>query len=194
MRAAAVFLLILLGVGLIWMKSRRDSSAPLEDLSGQISQVDLPSVTHSDAAEVFRKAFWRNPSDEDEILHAERREWIAEGHVRKWQWFLEVDASPELLKYLRDENSFDLTRATNAPPIEQVPDWFSPDSSAREIYHSSEGDMILMFSKEGSQLFAMGAGGGFRSGAPEVSEQTTLSTPYVEGRLPPKSPPHPEAK
>ena len=53
--------------------------------------------TNDDPQEVFQRAFWRRPTADERILHAERREWVSEEDgVRRWQWFLAVEPSGAL--------------------------------------------------------------------------------------------------
>jgi len=60
-------------------------------------------------AEIFRRAFWRQPTPADRIVHAERREWKdAADAVQRWQWFLQVEPGPALLAALRDPAVFGL--------------------------------------------------------------------------------------
>src|SRR6187397_2142386 len=56
-------------------------------------------VVLTDPLKIFQKAFWRSPNANDQILHAERREWPGEDGVGKWKWFIVLQPSPELGKY-----------------------------------------------------------------------------------------------
>jgi hypothetical protein len=46
--------------------------------------------------EVFRRALWRQPSQEDAIHNAERRKWADAGGVTRWEWFLSITPGPTL--------------------------------------------------------------------------------------------------
>ena len=79
------------------------------------------------APEVFRRAFWRDPSPEDRIPHAERREWISDNdNVRRWQWFLAVERGSVLTTRLRTGNPFNLARIATVLPATALgtPSWF----------------------------------------------------------------------
>ena len=152
-------------------------------------KVDPPSSTQVDPVEIFQKAFWKRPTAEDKIHHAERREWADAGGVKKWQWFIVVEPSPELLKHLRDDNAFALKPATDLPAIRDAPDWFSFDPGSVEIMTSPNNHtMSLLFSKTKRLLHATGAGGGFHAGVAEPDSPQT-EAPSTNGRLPLTRPP-----
>ena len=125
-------------------------------------------VLKSDPGEIFSRAFWRRPAAGDKILHAERREWTesaADGPAH-WQWFLNVEASPELLAWLRDKNPFSLRPAdkvnTEAPPA-----WWPKDLSGWEIRNGGPGgSFTILFSRNSSRLCATDSGAGFTPAAP----------------------------
>ncbi|MFT5191293.1 MAG: hypothetical protein ACI9DF_006049 [Verrucomicrobiales bacterium] len=60
------------------------------------SKPESPTVADEAAIEVFQRAFWKRPTSEDKILHAERREWTGDDGQLQWHWFLVVELSPEL--------------------------------------------------------------------------------------------------
>jgi hypothetical protein len=122
--------------------------------------------TTGDAQEIFRRAFWREPSTADQILHAERREWISETDgVRRWQWFLCVKPGPELAEWLRTENPFltlPIDPSTYQPPATS-PDWFAAASTqTAEIHRNSDSGLTLLFDPKNNLLHATDAGHGFR--------------------------------
>jgi hypothetical protein len=125
-----------------------------------------PTTTNGNATEVFQRAFWRRPSPTDKILHAERREWTGDGGVKKWQWFIVVEPSPELVKHLREENAFGLTAASSVGKIENPPVWFTPPAGA-DIFQAPNGNLRLVFSKSQPLLYATDLGEGFASATPE---------------------------
>ena len=148
-----------------------------------------PTTTSTEPVEIFQKAFWKRPTANDKILHAERREWADAGGVKKWQWFIAVQPSPELVKHLREDNAFNLVHATAADPIEGGPSWFSFDSKGADILQSPLGGMRLIFSQTGNVLYATDSGGGFHAGAPEAPRP--LPATVATSRLPLTPPPNP---
>jgi hypothetical protein len=149
-----------------------------------------PTLTLNDAEEIFKKAFWRRPSPTDQIQHAERHEWRdADGLVR-WQWFLVVSASPELIKYLRDDNAFGLVPASTVPMISEAPAWFRFKPEDLTVLQASNAGIRLMFSKSDNTIYATDSGRGFTKGAPEPPPATQgAQTP---GRIPSSPPPRPK--
>lgn len=149
---------------------------------------DPPTSVLNDPVEIFQKAFWRRPTAGDKILHAERREWADVDGVKKWQWFIIVEPSPGLVKYLREDNAFSLAAAASVPVIKNSPTWFAIDYGDTEILQAPNGSMCLFFSKSKQLLHATDSGGGFHAGAPE-SAKPVATSPEVKGRLPLTLPP-----
>ena len=150
-----------------------------------------PTQSVTDAAEVFKRAFWRRPSGEDEILHAERHEWSDADGVARWQWFIVVKASPGLLKDLRDDNTFGLVAAASGPAATDAPAWFEFNPEDVSEMHSRDSGLRLMFSKGDNTLYATASGYGFTKGAAEPTP--VIRTAPISGRLPSTSPPTPES-
>jgi hypothetical protein len=149
-----------------------------------------PTLTLNDAEEIFKKAFWRRPAPPDQIQHAERHEWRDADGLERWQWFLVVSASPELIKYLRDDNAFGLVPASVAPVVSEVPAWFRFKPEQFTTLQASHAGMRLMFSKSDNTLYATDSGRGFTKGAPEPPPATQgAQTP---GRIPSSPPPRPK--
>ncbi|MGJ8640340.1 MAG: hypothetical protein ACSHYA_13210 [Opitutaceae bacterium] len=147
-------------------------------------------ASYEDAAEVFKQAFWKRPSAGDRILHAERREWEGEDGILQWQWCIEVEPSPALLKYLRDDNAFGLS--TGAKIEWEAPaDWFPESADELAVMQSVDGSMTLLFSQSGDKLYGIGSGGGFRPGAPTPPKPETAQTESA-GRIPRTPPPNPQ--
>ena len=129
--------------------------------------------TDTEATAVFQKAFWREPTPADRILHAERREWVGERDgVRRWQWFIMLEPGPELLDWLKDRNPFGLAPAQPAAvrldPATQ-PDWFPAEAIAlrnAEFSQSADGAMVLMFEQTTGRLYASDRGHGFAAATP----------------------------
>jgi hypothetical protein len=184
--SAAVALGILLSsCGREAVKSEQSDQS---DLS--LPQLQPPTQTLSDATEIFKRAFWRRPTAEDKILHAERREWTDDDGLEKWQWFLAVEPSTALLNYLRKDNPFSLVPLGTAPEIEDAPAWFTFQGDEVDSLHAPHGRMLLIFSKTNYLLLATDSGGGFYPGAQEPMEQTPVIQ-SSSGRFPSMPPPHP---
>lgn len=136
-----------------------------------------PSMTSTaDHAEVFRRAFWRQPTAADRILHAERRihpaptDDAAAGE--SWQWFIQLHPSPELLAALRDPDNLNLLalpsgitpRAWPTTP-DSPPAWFPRHDSLApaelEILQSPFSGLTVLYYANGDVLFATDHGAGF---------------------------------
>ena len=88
-----------------------------------------PTSTVTDPALVFQKAFWKRPSPEDQILHAERREWQDKDGLSKWQWFIAVKPSPALVDHLITDNAFMLApRSGRREHADDPPKWFPTEA------------------------------------------------------------------
>lgn len=152
-----------------------------------------PDQIQRDATEIFKKAFWKRPSPEDQILHAERHEWRDETGVTRWQWFLVVDPSPALIHRLRDENVFSLIPG-EFQAVDEHPHWFRFNTENTTTLRSNKAGLQLTFDETCSRLYACSAGLGFRK-AIQLKQGETLETsvaPLPSGRLPTTSPPVPD--
>jgi hypothetical protein len=149
-----------------------------------------PTLTLTDGEEIFKKAFWRRPSPADQIQQAERHEWRDADGLERWQWFLVVSASPELIKYLRDDNAFGLVPASAAPVVSEAPAWFRFKPEDVTVLQASHAGMRLMFSKSDNTLYATDSGRGFTKGAPEPPPATQGA--QSPGRIPSSPPPKPK--
>ena len=187
---AVIAALSLLWFGRQWLDGRR--KPPVEQPSLEAPKVDPPTKVENDPVKVFQRAFWASPTDDDEILHAERREWSDAQGVRKWQWFLVVEPSAALLKRLRDDNAFGLAPASSAADIADAPKWFAFDAKEIVVMKSPRSDMQLIFSKGGKVLHATDSGLGLRPGVPEPVKQAPPSSAPASGRLPSTPPPTPK--
>lgn len=150
-----------------------------------------PAAVKIDPAEVFQRAFWQPPGAGDHILHAERREWTDPAGLKKWQWFLVVELSPGLVKYLRQDNAFGLVPVREVPDMADAPPWFAFRPDEVDVLQAPHGNLNLFFSKTQRLLHATSSGTGFRPGAPEAVKATP---PFQlpSGRLPTRPPPTPE--
>ena len=173
------------------MSAGRSSEAAPEAGTSVVGGSEPPTKTVTDTVEIFKRAFWRRPAPEDEILHAERQEWSDAEGLQRWRWFLVVKASPALVKNLREENAFGLLPSEPVPPPGDAPGWFAFQAGDFELLQSPDRSMRLFFSKTDNTLYATAAGRGFTRGAPEAPPpaQAAPST----GRLPTTSPPNPES-
>ena len=158
------------------MSAGRSSEAAPEAGTSVVGGSEPPTKTVTDTVEIFKRAFWRRPAPEDEILHAERQEWSDAEGLQRWRWFLVVKASPALVKNLREENAFGLLPSEPVPPPGDAPGWFAFQAGDFELLQSPDRSMRLFFSKSDNTLYATPA-------------QTTPTT----GRLPTTSPPNPES-
>jgi hypothetical protein len=150
---------------------------------GKIELAGKPVVSN-DPVVVFQKAFWKRPGTTDRILNAERREWIGEHGVTRWQWFLEVTPSPELIRYLREENAFGLNLIPAADIPQDAPEWFIRDTTATSIL-ANAGGMRLIFTEGDAKLFATSSGGGLRPGTPEAAKPAKSSGGFRMPASPP---------
>jgi hypothetical protein len=182
----------LIAAWLGWQMSagRSPEVAPEQEKSVALES-EPPTKTVTDAVEIFKRAFWRRPVPEDEILHAERQEWSDAEGLQRWRWFLVVKASPALTKNLREENAFGLLPSEPVPPPGDVPSWFAFQAGDFELLQSPDRSMHLFFSKNDNTLYATAAGRGFTRGAPAAP--LPAQGAQAPGRLPATSPPNPES-
>lgn len=168
-----------------------ERSADQSDPTDPTDQSDVPTTTHTEASEVFKRAFWKRPTPEDKILHAERREWADEDGVDRWQWFIAVDPSPEFASYLFGQNPFSLIEPDEgaAMPIHRVPEWFPKSAKALEIRQSPDGAMLILTDPDSGRLFATAQGHGFAKAVEMPTPSPAQSSP-ASGRIPTTPPPH----
>ncbi len=160
-----------------------------------IVKIDSPPPTGvlTDPVKIFQRAFWRSPAPDDRILHAERREWSDSGGLKRWQWFIAVEPSPALMKYLRADNAFGLVPFPMKLDLTGPPEWFAFSPAEVDVLAAPRGNLRLIFSKTKNQLFAMDSGSGFQPGA--TAAPAPSGPPVtVSGRLPAVSPPTPSVR
>lgn len=191
MRRAPLISAVLAGVlGLLGYRLAAPSgheAAPAAPVAGTLPP---PSVTSTDPVAVFQKAFWRRPSEGDRILHAERREWMDQHGLSRWQWFLVVRASDELRRHLKDDNAFGLHAAATTPRLTGAPEWFAFDPASVTTLQSRDGAMKLMLGTQSPIVYATSQGGGFHAGSPAAVRIAPVSS-TIAGRLPSTAPPRP---
>lgn len=188
---------LLIGVGGLAWRIRSEKDEEVEP--GSPGSVEIPVgeggalATTEDGPEIFRRAFWRHPSEEDRIHHAERREWSEAGEVRRWQWFLAVEASPSLLDDLFKQNRFRLQPSTTFPGEGPggAPDWFPEEMDDLEIRQSPDESLVLLKERGNDLIYATGHGRGFAPGASAPTAEKPTGAEPSPGRLPRTSPPNP---
>lgn len=189
-----VFMMIGAGIGLaglIYFAASRSRTPAPSQAQPVVAKPASPAALKMDPAEIFKKAFWKHPNANDKILHAERREWSGDEGVKKWQWFLVVEPSPELVKYLREDNTFGLVPSPTVPSFEEAPEWFVLRSGEVDGLRAPNGNMRLFFNKNQRLLHATSNGTGFRPGAIEPVKPAIPSPRIPAGRLPNHPPPNP---
>ncbi len=174
-----------------WRQLGAEKSQPPKQVPSVAWAGAPPDRVVMDPELVFQRAFWRSPAAADEIVHAERYEWHDAEGVTKWHWFIELKPSPELIKYLRDDNAFGLTRTSSVTWSDERPAWFNFNSTPAMVMHSVQTKLQLIFMAAENTLYATDSGAGTRRGAPEPAKPTPAAP--VPGRLPTTPPPSPKS-
>lgn len=192
MKAFALILaLAAVMVFLGWRIAAPDRAAHDAGAQAAASRTPPPTSIFTDPTEVFQKAFWKRPNERDRILHAERREWADMTGLQRWQWFIKVDPSPELVQHLITDNAFSLApRKEFRLPDATSPAWFPTTADKNTLLVSRSGSYILLWDKAANVICATDSGGGFRPGAPEKLKPEPESSVAL-GRLPNSPPPKP---
>ena len=159
-RILAIAAVVLTAVAATVLWQRNSEAVPAAQPTTTATADGMSLMTATDPTLVFRKAFWRSPASDDQILHAERREWSAEDGVKKWQWFIAVKPGPQLLAWLKS-NPFSLAPRKSAPNFEKPPAWFPKTSADFQIQQNAEARLTLMLSADEKQLYATDSGFGF---------------------------------
>ena len=190
--------LALLGLAVLgaWLSGAHRQAPPaaaafLAPVAPVAAEVARTPMHNPDSINIFQRTFWRSPSAADHIVNAMRREWTGEDGIPRWQSFLVVKASPELLRELRDANAFRLVAADAVTPIPEAPAWFAFEPSEVSSLRARTGRLQLFFSKSSPLLYAAASGGGFRPGAPEAPTPPVTVSRVSAGRLPTTLPPLP---
>jgi hypothetical protein len=190
---SSIVIASLIGMGaLLWfglIPSSQEEETPIAQIEKR--KEEPPTNVHTDGVDIFQKAFWRRLDSEDRILHAERREWADADGVRKWQWFLEIEPSPGLVKHLRESHHLALTPTSSAEIPANAPAWFSFLPNEMDTLQRSGGSLQLCFNREGSVLYATESGVGFTKGT-AVPDATPVAQTVNPGRLPTTPPPNPK--
>lgn len=122
------------------------------------------AATPEQAAEVFRRAFWRNPAPEDRILHALRHEEKDEaGRVVRWSWWLAVEPGDAFRDWLLRENPFSLVPVNGGEAPPDAPTWFPAAAALAGFarHHVPSGRLQVFVDPATGRLYATDAGGGF---------------------------------
>lgn len=187
---AAVVLLAWLGFRMASPKAHPGGSS--------LSRTDLaippPTSTNTNAVEVFQRAFWKRPTEKDQILHAERREWADGDGVSRWQWFIAVDPSEELGRYLNEQNPFSLSQPKGIVALldDPRPEWFPKSAEGFAVRQSLDGQMLFLTQTETGRLFATSQGRGFAKPVEiSPSRSPVAQSSAATGRLPSTPPPNP---
>ena len=145
-----------------------------------------------DAAEIFKKAFWKRPSEGDRIIHADRREWSDDNGIARWEWFVAVDPSPTFTKHLIETNPFRLSvLSTPSPTPQTAPEWYPRNTESFELRVGPRKDMAILIDGHSGRLFATGRGHGFARSVAAPSTSRPAIAVTTSGRLPTSSPPNP---
>jgi hypothetical protein len=170
--ALAAAAVLLVNLVLTWLPS---SPAELPAITKPAAAGQTVTITRS-PEEIFRRAFWRRPTPADRIVRADRREWSDQDQgVQRWQWFIQINPSPDLLRALRDPEIFGLASATTAKspahpahPADpahpaSAPLWFptAAQLAGCEILQSPSGGLTAYYRAAGNVLFATDSGRGF---------------------------------
>jgi hypothetical protein len=171
----------------VWLAGSKQNAADQVQMEALKQAHPGTLAINSDPVEIFKKVMWRAPRADDKILNAERREWSEDGSVQQWQWFLQVEASQDLLDYLKVTNAFGI-RPANSAEIANAPAWFPSDLTQFEIQRS--GALTFFFRKDSREFFASSSGKGFAKALP-ATQAVPVTGPQPQGRVPSTSPPAP---
>jgi hypothetical protein len=188
-----IFLLAIMVIVWLWPdRAGEDVMAPVCPPESKAPELPPPTNTSTDTAEVFQRAFWKRPTETDRILHAERREWADANGVDRWQWFIAVEPSVELARYLNEQNPFSLIepRGEVAIPAQPIPKWFPTKADGFKARQSQDGQMLILINTKSGHLYATSQGRGFAKpvdGTPPSAPASRSSG--NPGRLPNTPPP-----
>lgn len=188
MKTRVIVIEILLFAAAIWLflLMQRPGEAP--DLApGETLEKSFPPHL------IFRLAFWRPPTPEDRILHADRREWSDAQGVTRWEAFLAVEPGPALHEWLAT-NPFSLaTVPSMVRDIPKPPAWFPKKTAGFTIQQALHGHMVLLTAPGGSPVYLADHGKGFARVSETPVPATPAPTPTPANRLPNARPPLPKS-
>ena len=163
----SVVTLVLLLVGGWWL-SREEVVEETPSVAWVNDPTDEQLKLQRNKTEVFQRAFWRRPSDQEQIVNAERRHWFggADESVERWQWFIEVKPGADFQDWLLNENPFDLVIQAAQSPLPDAsasPDWMPPAQSLAHFVHYRKrgGNFHVFLDPKTQRLYATDSGGGF---------------------------------
>ena len=156
---------VLLGAGSWWLSHRPEPPTPSV---AWVDTEDAQLKLQLNQNEVFQRAFWRRPGEQDQIVHAERRHWLdeASGGVEKWQWFIEVKPSADFAAWLFNENPFELVTVPAGTPGSEIaarPDWMPSAAALTDYveYRKPGAEFRVFYNRKNKRLYATDQGGGF---------------------------------
>ncbi len=161
---------VALAGGLAWHLLRpaaAPASEPARETTAWVETEDARLQLQLNRAEVFRRAFWRQPTAAENILHAERRHRLREpnGGVQEWQWFIALEPGDAFAAWLLEENPFELVAAPagTVATLADAPDWMPNRAAlARMTHYRKPGSNLQVFRDPATgRLYATDAGGGF---------------------------------
>ncbi|PQJ27531.1 hypothetical protein [Rubritalea profundi] len=176
--------IVLIAVGIV----TRSPTSPEQTHSSIAKWSHKADEELTDSAEVFKKAFWAHPLKEDKIEHAVRLHWLDDGEVYKWQWFIHVHPSPELVEKLIKRNSFRLDSSSDIELPSNPPTWFSPPANGQTL-SSPDQEMTIWFDPESSLIVAWGQGKGFTQNVAAPPQKPANEVIPQARRLPNSRPP-----
>jgi hypothetical protein len=193
-RPIVLAIALVTAVLVIWLGVRmtRDETTPhVPELKEGVPALPPPTTTSTDAEEVFKRAFWKRPTENDHILHAERREWADGDGVDRWQWFIAVDPSEELARYLNEQNPFSLgeLRGKVAIPAQPRPKWFPSSADSFTARQSQDGQMLFLMESESGRIYATSQGRGFAKAVDAASPTAPVQKSAGNGSRLPNTPP-----
>lgn len=193
MKRLLILVIVAALAGGAWFFTRPRIGSSEEVAKPAAKSLPPPTSTNTNVTEVFQRAFWKRPTDDDKILHAVRREWADGDGVDRWQWFIAVDPSVELARYLNEQNPFSMSAPKSAVvlPTEQVPEWFPSSADGFKVQQTADRQMIFLIEPDSGRLFATSQGRGFAKAA-EVPVSAPKTSTQAQGRLPTTPPPTPK--
>jgi len=171
-------LLLALGAWFTFRTTRQ--VVPTQEVSGEALQKNFPPDI------VFGRVLWRQPSPDDRILHALRREWSDQQGVTRWQAFLAIEPGPALRDWLAT-NPFSLASVVSATrEIPNPPSWFPKKLGGFMIQQAPLANMLIFTAPGGSPVYLTDHGQGF---ARPAAKPAPLDLPTASSNRLPNTPP-----
>lgn len=190
LKLAAVSILLIVG-GVVIFRILQPDPIPVAN-ADSASPADASAIAEANA-EVFRRIFWRQPGEADQIIQSSRRERATgEGEPVQWDWFLAVDPSVAFVDYLIQENPFELTLWDDQIDLADTPDWFPKSPSGYAVHRSLSGEMTVLVNAENQRIYAWNQARAFQPAVQLPEVPSVPSSNQNAGRLPDARPPIPE--